>query len=483
MNKKINYFLIGILLSIFSLFIFTLSDNHFPTTDSIPNNITAVNIIHNQRFDLTNFEDDLIKKDLIGISAKNEQTQNIYTKTSILNGMFSVPFFYLSDKYYQIRSPSNQFILDTNYYQIIGKRYAAFVSAISVFFVFICILNFSQNIKIAVLGSITYSFGSFVFSTASQANWQHAPSLLLISLGYLSLINFFKKNDNLSIILTSLFFLISYLIRPVNIIFIVSILLMLVIYKKFKKLIPSIITIGIGFFLYKLLCIQIGIPNGYSSEIIRSLKEINIPNAFEAFLSILFSPNSGIFSYYPVFIFSLFGFFTFIKIFIKKHSIYQKIPIILFSIINIIFIFGLNSIWWCWTGGTSWGPRLLTEATIPLIFLMIFYFSRIKKYETINNRLFVILLIISIFNCLIGIYCNTTEWNDKYWSKKTMLEGAWEYKPTMINYYIFNKRSFYIEELRLKKDNSINLNTKTFLVHVPEKQIKLILEQNKTLSN
>lgn len=478
--KKINIILIGILLSLISFFIFTLSDNHFPTTDSIPNNLTAINIVHNNRFDLTNFKNDLIKKDLIGISAENKDNNKIYTKTPILNGIFPVPFFYLSDKYYGIKNPTNEFILNTDYYQIIGKRFASLISAISVFFIFIFLYKFSANIKYSILGSIVFSFGSFVLSTSSQGNWQHASSLLFITIGFICFQEYFHKLKTKQLTMSTSAFLISYFIRPVNVVFPIALVLIFFIYKRYKSIFMFFVTTIVFFVLNNYLNKIIGIPNGYSNEIVRSFVEINIINALKAFVSILFSPNSGIFSYYPIFIFSLIGVIYFLKNF-KKISQHNNVPIILFALINIVFIFGLNSIWWCWTGGTSWGPRLLTESTLPLIILMIFYLVNNKKYLLFNKIIFVILLGFTVLNSFVCIYCNTTEWNSKYWTGKSMLEGSWQYNPTMINYYLFQKRSFFINKLYLSQ-NKIIFNTKTYLIHVPDKTIKLIFDNSTVYS-
>jgi hypothetical protein len=477
---RFKCFLVAFFLAIFSFCIYTLTDNSFPTTDSIPNNITAVNIIHHNRIDLTNYKDDLIKRGLINISIENKSTKKIFSKTPILNGILSAPFFYVNDKLSNIRSPSSDFVINTDYYQIVGKKYASFLSSISVFIIFFCLNILFKNTRISFIGALTYTFGGFVFGTSSQANWEHAPSLLLISLGYLFLIKFFKKNQNVYLIPVSLFFLLAYFIRPVNIVFIISLVLLLVFYKKYKGLAILIILNTSGYFIYQTFCRIIGIPNGYSNEIIDSIKNIHIFNSFKIFISILISPNSGLFPYYPIYVFSFMGLIFFIK---KIKCIYLKdaiSKIVLFSVFNIVFIFGLNSIWWAWTGGTSWGPRLLTEASVSFIILITYWLTEIKTNTMLNSILFIFLFLISIFNSLVGIYCNTTEWNDKYWNGKSMFEGAWIYKPTMINYYIFNKRSFFTKKLNIK-DGQITLTTKTILFHVPERKFKLIYNRTDNL--
>ncbi|MDD4938194.1 MAG: hypothetical protein PHX34_04260 [Candidatus Shapirobacteria bacterium] len=480
MKKKLNLILTGILLSLFSFLIYTLSDSFFPTTDSVSNNFTAANIIHNKSLDLTNLKKDLINKGIIDISVSSPKNQKIYSRTPILNGILSVPFFYLSDKLYKIESPSNNFILNSDYYQIIGKRYASLISAISVFIVFFCFLNFSQNFKLSLWGSITYAFGSFIFSTASQANWQHALSALLISLVYFFLIKYFQNNKNKYLVPIPFILLIAYLARPIFITYIIALIILLIFYKKYKESLWSTGIIVIGIISYRLICNSIGIPDGYSNVIVDSLKNINIFYSLKVFISLLISPNCGLFIFHPVFIFSFIGIFYLVKNTINKKYNFLKFPIILFSILNIIFIFGLNTIWYYWPGGVSWGPRLLTEAIIPLLFLSIYYFSNLKTHIKLNQIIFIILLLISTFNSIVCIFCNTGEWNAKYWNNRTFFAGTWEYQPSMINFYIFNKRSFFTKKLTFQNQQLL-LRTKTYLLHIPEKRIKIIYDHTDIL--
>jgi hypothetical protein len=112
---------------------------------------------------------------------------------------------------------------------------------------------------------------------------------------------------------------------------------------------------------------------------------LQIPNPFIA-LRLLFFPERGLLFYYPVFFFFFLGLFHMYKEF--------KIETVLISFIFISFLI-VNSSWWMWWGGASFGPRhfalVAPFLTLPLIYVL--------KYGEINKYLkFCIytLLIISI---------------------------------------------------------------------------------------
>jgi hypothetical protein len=475
--KKI---LIGISIAILSLLIYNLSDNHFLTTDPLSNNFTAINIIYNHRLDITNLKEKLTEKGLIGVSVPNNQGV-LFSRTPILDGIFSVPFFYVADKFYGINKFHSELLFENGeYYQIIGKKYAAFVTSISVFLVYICLLNIFKKYKTSIIGTLIYAFGTFAYSTAAQANWEHAPSLFLISLSYYFLIKFLEKRKKKLIFLTTSILMIAYFIRPINIIFLISLLLLLIYLKNKKSILTFIITAIILYLAYIMFCSSVGIPDGYQTVIIDSLKNINVINAVQVLITILISPNSGLLIFHSIFLFSLIGIIIYIEKSIKNSYFLKKSNlqlILLYSLVSITCILGLNSIWLFWTGGFSWGPRLLTEATIPLIIFLIYFLTNVSKTVL---YFFIPLLIVtsisSIFFSAMSIYCNTAEWNDKYWSHTTMLQGAWENNPSEIYYYMFTKRSFYTNKLYLE-NGQILFKTQTHLIQFKEKNILKIYER------
>ena len=81
----------------------------------------------------------------------------------------------------------------------------------------------------------------------------------------------------------------------------------------------------------------------------------------------------------------------------KKH----KPEVLLISFIFLGFLW-LNSSWWAWYGGASFGPRHLYSTT-PFLTIPLIYFLRRKDKKKIWNRVFLALMIVSILINFTGL--------------------------------------------------------------------------------
>jgi len=100
---------------------------------------------------------------------------------------------------------------------------------------------------------------------------------------------------------------------------------------------------------------------------------------------LLFDTYKGIFFYYPVLLFSIYG----------MYLMYKKVrtgAIIIFLIFISVFV--LNSCWWAWWGGASFGPRHSTYAVPFLLIPSIFVLEKSNKFIKV---LFILLLLYSAF--------------------------------------------------------------------------------------
>jgi hypothetical protein len=109
---------------------------------------------------------------------------------------------------------------------------------------------------------------------------------------------------------------------------------------------------------------------------------LQTPNPF-VFLRLTLYPYKGLFFYYPVLILSFLGLYYMYKKF--------KIESILIIFVFLAFLI-MNSSWWAWWGGTSFGPRHLTPI-IPFIVLpLVYVFMNFDK-----NRIFKFIVFLLIF--------------------------------------------------------------------------------------
>lgn len=463
--------LTAIFIFLVTYLVFTLHDNYSYTTDTLSNNYTAVNIIYNHKLSLDNLSAVLINKGLIDVATKNKQNQ-YYSRTPILNGILSVPFFYVFDKINGITF--NNDLLFNEYYQIVGKYYGSLLISITSSILFLLLFKIFKNYKLSLTCTFIYSFCTFTYGTSSQGNWQHAPSSILY---IVSLIYFYKylKHFKLTDITTStILIFISYIIRPLNVIFFIAQTIILIINKKFKHSILSVIVFIFFYLSYTFITKIIGIPDGYQSAIIDSLRTINPIYSFKVLFNLIFSPNYGLLVFYPVFILSFVGIILFILKY-KQTPLNPQKYILIYSLLIICAVFFLNSIWIYWPGGYSWGPRLLSEATIPMIFYIYYFLSKFNK----NKVVFISTIILTIYSLsinIIGIYANNTEWNVLYMKDPTnYLYSAWS-KPYIIPFYLKQKRSLYTKVLKTNTEGEKYLEQKTYLIDYKNKKLVKVFD-------
>ncbi len=462
--------LVGFLLCFFTFFMYTLHANSSSTSDSLPNNFTAVNVLYNHRLDITNFNQYFQKRHQKSVEVANNKGV-YYAKTPVINGILSVPFFYLFDTHYNMRQVSalnfSQKDYET-YYQSVGKYYASFLTSISVFFMFLTLYMFFKKLTFAIWGTLAYGFASMVYSTASQGNWQHAPSLLLITFSFYLFFNFLQGHRKNYLLFIAMLLAIASLIRISNIFFYLAIFCVLIIDKNQRKsvIVPTIFfVLIIG--LWELITILIGIPGGYNTEIVRSFHAFNPFYTFRVILSLLISPNVGLFIFCPLSIFSFLGIYKLITL-LKNHTNDLRSPTFLFlmmTICSFTLIFLFNSFWWAWEGGFSWGPRLLTEAVPSLVFLGVYFFSTIQR-KRIMTCLFISLFFYSFLVHLTGVYADDNDWHSKYYKDGVdRMTMAWQTNPTILYYYIIKRKIFFIQEL-LRTDQGLAVQKSYYKIDI-----------------
>ncbi len=448
--------------------IYNLPSNASPTTDTIPNTFTAVNITYNKRLDLTNFKPYFVKRGILSyVTTTNSQNQ-LYAKTPVINGILSAPFIYFFDKKYDIKSVTVEDFLQKDfesYYQLIGKQYGSLLASLSTLLVFLIINSLFNRKLFAFFWSLAYALATPVYSTAAQGNWQHAPSLLLITGGYYCLFLFLRDSRRRFLLLTSILLSIATLIRVSNAIFYMNIGIILFIYGRYRKYIfNSFLIFLLPIVFWVIFLHKNNIPGGYNEEIIRSIQSINPTHILRVVFSLLISPNVGLLIFTPICIFGLLTIGKIIYEYLKNEKIRSQ-PIFNFLFISSFSFLGIllfNSVWWAWEGGYSWGPRLLTEGTPFLIFLGAYFMNSLTSqlFQKLSRLLFCILFVYSFFVQIVGVYAYETEWQSKYFKGNDDFTTAWFNYPSIIEFYI-KRQSFHTITLQ-KKGNHLIIEKKYY---------------------
>lgn len=451
--KKFKDFLLLIFIFLLAYISFTYSLKPFPTTDSLPNNLTALNIIFNKRIDLTNYENILIKKDLIGITKKNKNNK-IYSKSPVINGILSVPIFFLITKISNFPRLNEKQILNSNisrYVEYIGKINASFLISISAVFLFLLLNKLFKNKKISFIGILTYIFCTAIFNTASQANWQHSFSLFFI---IISLYIYFTTK-RWGVFFSGLFLGLATQIRITNFFYIIFLILNLFfsnLPKKNKLVIINFCLLLIGFLISYFSIYELNktlnIPYGYYDEILFSIKEFTLPTFFLNLISLLFSFNYGLFFYSPI-LFLNFLLILKIKSYLKKDR--KKLILISLFVISLFIIFA--SFWWMWTGGVSLNARLIIEV-IPLMIILLNYVL-LKYWKNYFFRLiFIVFFFISFFINFLTTYMLDLSYYDRFprCGHRCQNQIAWFNKPIFLTTLI-EKKYIYVEQIKKEGKN------------------------------
>ena len=461
---------LAILIFIFSFFAFTVSARPFNTTDSYPNNLVAINWLLNKRLDLTNLKEPISERGIENILVTNSQGVS-YPKTPVIIGIINIPGFFILDKWFHVTNLTDNEIVFSDYPQYAGKYLASLYCALSAVLLFLFFKKITKNTKSSFLSAITFAFATNIFSTASQANWQHGPSLLLISIIFL--MSLAKKKTTMVLITLGIVTALLAVIRISNLFYYPFLFLLLKeeTNPKFKILIYSLV-VFLGISTSIGLSVFWNIPYGYNSAFITALKSVNIPIAFLNLISLLISPNVGLFVYSPILILSAVPIYKAIKI--KNYSNYLKF---LFPTIILFLLF--TSVWPYWTGGTSLGARMLTELLPILCFSIAILLS--KHRTRLVKFSFVTLFLISIFISLLTTFA-IDGWWFRFYTKQTpqsQLSDAWYYKPTLFQ-YLLKTRIIYFEKLK-KENGQLTLYTNMYRPNFKTLNIINIYSSKKTI--
>src|SRR4030042_4207773 len=445
-------FFFSLILILTSFFAFTASARTFGTADSYPNNFVALNWLFNKRIDITNLRDNIQEKGIIGITVKNKEGI-LFTKTPPIIGILNIPGFFILNKIYGVNHLTNREIVFSDYSQYIGKLLASFYCTIAALLLFLFFLKIIKNTQVSFLSALIFVFCTNVFNTASQDNWQHGLSLMLILV--MLLISTLKKTVFRYVVIGILLGVLAQ-IRITNVFYLPFILLLIGGFdiKSWinNKIIWSfLIAFFIVFMLISSFYWLFDIPYGYGSSIIDSLKTFSPLDFLLALISIFISPNYGLFIYSPLLIISVFAAFH-----LKNNKSVKKSTLrgFLVALMPTLILFALfNAAWPYWTGGSSLGGRLMTES-LPVWIGLLVYFQLINKGIFLKG-LFILLLLVSV---IINIV--TTFMLDGWWfrfhtkqSPEYQLSDAWFHKPTLFE-YLLRTRIIYWESLK-KEDNNI----------------------------
>ncbi len=372
-----------ILIFLLTLFVFNIKFRYIGSGDTVPSELLPISIIKERDLDLNEF---LAYKWLVGEGDKlphwiKNVNGRMVSSVPIIPGLLNLPVYLLA----------HIFGVD-----LLAKRFflsmitASIISALSVVFIYLILLNCCAKQSTAIFFTLIYAFATSVFSTACRGLWQHGPSLLFINISIFLLLN---KNRSL-VPYSGLFLGLAVFNRPTNIIIAIPLTIYLFFNQRDIFLKYILLAALPGF----LLCLYSYIYWGNIFALGRAPGFGLFGGKFFPILAgLLFSPARGLFIFSPIFIFSFV--YSLYLLFLKRTA-----PLLKYLSITVIASLLLYSRWSMWWGGHSFGYRLLIEL-IPMlcIFLALFWERTIVKIWYLK-LVFYLFLAISIYFHFLGAY-------------------------------------------------------------------------------
>ena len=302
----------------------------------------------------------------------------------------------------------------------------------------------------ALLITLIYGFATAAFCTSSQALWQHAPSQFLLSLTVYFLVRG-EENPRFAA-LAALPLSFSVLVRTTNLVFIIPVLFY-IIWRKRPQL-PGFILMLLPGAIITAWYNQVAYGAFYrfpltAPKYLLPASEFSAYNEFGGFWKTpfltgfggnLISPSRGLFITSPILLVAIFG----VAVLIWKRKDVEKS---LFSLGICFFIAFLAQLLLIskktdWTGGLSFGNRLLLDTLPFLVFLLIpslEYYGRLGKTvgKAFAKAAFIVLLCLSLLVQIEGII----SYDRGSWDLQGPLEQlAWNAKDNQFFFYLKRPR-------------------------------------------
>lgn len=250
-------------------------------------------------------------------------------------------------------------------YRAVGKVAASLITALSAGLVLLCLLRFAEP-RIALFLTVVYALGTDVWVVASQSLWQHGPALLSLSLATWGALRLSESGRRVDALLVSFGCGMAIVCRPQNAVSsaVIGLFALASCPRRAAELLAPAALIGALLVWYDLHAFGT-LSGGYEAVYqapAHAFRHLTPATALtmplkEGLAGILLSPSRGLFVYSPVLAVALVA--------LAVAAVTNRLARYLVAwVVVTLIIYGKNRLWW---GGTSYGPRYLTELSLPLV--------------------------------------------------------------------------------------------------------------------
>jgi GT2 family glycosyltransferase len=257
---------------------------------------------------------------------------------------------------------------------LLGKLAASFAVAGSAFFLYLVAADHVRR-RAAMVITLIYGLGTCVWSTSSQALWQHGPGEFFLGLGTFSL---FRRQRGYAPYLAGLAYGMAFMCRPTNSVAVIAGLLLFLLTDRRNALryLAGGLPVALLFFAYNLHYFGKPIAFGQVTALVERFGKSDVSVVWQNSLltglaGVLFSPSRGLFVFSPIAVFSVWAVFR-----IWRDKRWLPLRALAFATVALWLVVAR---WTGWTGGWCYGYRLVVDSAIFLAFLAIPVAEEIRK--------------------------------------------------------------------------------------------------------
>jgi len=293
---------------------------------------------------------------------------------------------------------------------------AAFITALAVVMLFYCARKLT-NLKTSILLAIIFAFGTSIWTTASQALWQHTPGILLLLIGLWSVLR--GERAGAMAVAPGAFFISAAVAARANNVF-AAIALTSYVSFKYRRATWAwmlwAIPPAVLFLAYNLIYNGSPLVFGYQEGFVQSMSLIRL----DGLLGVLISPSRGLLIYSPFFIFAFLAF--------KDSAAQHRALYFLSGAVFAVNIFVI-SMFKNWDGGWGYGTRLLIDA---LPFAMLLLIPAVERLRGLSRLTFFGLVAFAIGLQILGLWDYGEHW---HWHWDNYAYNVWDVAESEPLYY------------------------------------------------
>lgn len=294
-----------------------------------------------------------------------------------------------------------------------AKFAAAFITALAVVMFFFCARELADT-RTSALVTLAFAFGTSVWSTASQALWQHTPSLLFQLIGIWFVLRG-RRYGALAVAPGALFFSAATVARTNNALAaLLFTLYVLIEYRAaFGRWILWALPPALLAMTYNTLYNGSPFVFGYQEGFTQTMTWLRV----DGILGLFLSPSRGLFIYSPFLVLALYGAWLVLQqpkvAVFKTCLVHENLTGLAWRFnfcVTVIFVVSayILSMFQHWDGGWGYGPRLLVDALPYLAFLLIPALPRVRG---IARGMFVSALGYAIILQMFGLWDYGIRWH------------------------------------------------------------------------